>query len=45
MSTVTQELYSALDPEIDAALNNTKSAKQALDDAAQRMQEVLNRNK
>jgi ABC-type glycerol-3-phosphate transport system substrate-binding protein len=45
VSTVTQELYSALDPEIDAALNNTKSAKQALDDAAQRMQEILDRNK
>ncbi len=43
VSTVTQELYSALDPELDAALNNTKTAKQALDDAAARMQQVLDR--
>ena len=43
VSTITQELYAALDPELDAALNNTKSAKQAMDDAAARMQEVLDR--
>jgi ABC-type glycerol-3-phosphate transport system substrate-binding protein len=39
-----QEMYAALDPELSAALNNQKSAQQALDDAAARMQQVLDRN-
>lgn len=38
-----QELYAALDPEIDAALNGQKTAQQALDDAAARMQQALDR--
>jgi ABC-type glycerol-3-phosphate transport system substrate-binding protein len=38
-----QEMYAALDPELSAALNNQKPAKQALDDAAARMQQVLDR--
>jgi ABC-type glycerol-3-phosphate transport system substrate-binding protein len=37
-------MYAALDPELSAALNNQKSAQQALDDAAARMQQVLDRN-
>lgn len=40
-----QEMYAALDPELSAALNNQKSAQQALDDAAARMQQVLDRNR
>jgi ABC-type glycerol-3-phosphate transport system substrate-binding protein len=39
----TQEMYSALDPELDAALNGLKSVEDALNDAAQRMQQVLDR--
>jgi len=39
-----QEMYAALDPELNAALNGQKDAKQALDDAAARMQQVLDRN-
>jgi ABC-type glycerol-3-phosphate transport system substrate-binding protein len=39
-----QEMYAALDPELSAALNNQKSAQQALDDAAARMQAVLDRS-
>ncbi|HLU08961.1 MAG TPA: ABC transporter substrate-binding protein [Oceanobacillus sp.] len=39
-----QELYAALDPELSAALNGQKSAQQALDDAASRMQQVLDRS-
>jgi ABC-type glycerol-3-phosphate transport system substrate-binding protein len=42
-STAIQEMYAALDPELDAALNNLKSVEQALNDAAQRMQQVLDR--
>jgi ABC-type glycerol-3-phosphate transport system substrate-binding protein len=37
------ELRSALEPELSAALNGQKSAQQALDDAAARMQQVLDR--
>jgi ABC-type glycerol-3-phosphate transport system substrate-binding protein len=39
-----QEMYAALDPELNAALNGQKSAQQALDDAAERMQQVLDRS-
>jgi ABC-type glycerol-3-phosphate transport system substrate-binding protein len=39
-----QEMYAALDPELNAALNGQKTAQQALDDAAERMQQVLDRN-
>jgi ABC-type glycerol-3-phosphate transport system substrate-binding protein len=39
-----QEMYAALDPELSAALNNQKTAQQALDDAAARMQQVLDRS-
>lgn len=42
-STAIQEMYAALDPEISAALNGQKDAKQALDDAASRMQAALDR--
>ncbi len=42
-STAIQEMYAALDPEISAALNNQKTAQQALDDAAARMQQALDR--
>ncbi|MEQ8676663.1 MAG: extracellular solute-binding protein [Aggregatilineales bacterium] len=42
-STVTQELYLALDPELSAALNGLKTAEEALNDAAERMQQVLDR--
>jgi len=42
-STAIQELYAALDPELDAALNNLKTVEQALADAAERMQQVLDR--
>ncbi len=42
-STAIQEMYAALDPELSAALNNQKSAQQALDDAAARMQQALDR--
>lgn len=42
-SVAVQELYAALDPELDAALNNLKTSEQALNDAAQRMQQVLDR--
>lgn len=38
-----QELYAALEPELDAALNGLKTPEQALNDAAQRMQQVLDR--
>jgi ABC-type glycerol-3-phosphate transport system substrate-binding protein len=39
-----QEMYAALDPELNAALNGQKTAQQALDDAAARMQQVLDRS-
>lgn len=42
-STAVQELYAALDPELDAALNNLKTPEQALNDAAARMQAILDR--
>jgi len=42
-STAIQEMYAALDPELSAALNNQKTAQQALDDAASRMQQALDR--
>ncbi len=38
------ELQTALDPELGAALNNEKTIEQALNDAAERMQQVLDRN-
>jgi ABC-type glycerol-3-phosphate transport system substrate-binding protein len=37
-------MYAALDPELNAALNGQKTAQQALDDAAERMQQVLDRS-
>jgi ABC-type glycerol-3-phosphate transport system substrate-binding protein len=43
-SVALQEMYAALDPELSAALNGQKTAQQALDDAAARMQQVLDRN-
>ncbi|MCA9883065.1 MAG: extracellular solute-binding protein, partial [Anaerolineae bacterium] len=39
-----QEMYAALDPELDEALNGLKTAEQALNDAAERMQAVLDRS-
>jgi len=42
-STAIQEMYAALDPELNAALNGQKTAQQALDDAASRMQQALDR--
>ncbi|MBI5960814.1 MAG: ABC transporter substrate-binding protein [Chloroflexi bacterium] len=42
-STVTQEMLTYLDAELSAALNGMKDAKTALDDAAERMQEALDR--
>jgi ABC-type glycerol-3-phosphate transport system substrate-binding protein len=39
-----QEMYAALDPELSAALNGQKTAEQALNDAAARMQQVLDRS-
>ena len=42
-STAIQEMYAALDPELDAALNDLKTPEQALNDAAERMQQVLDR--
>lgn len=43
-SVAIQELYAALDPELDAALNGLKPVDQALADAAERMQQVLDRS-
>lgn len=43
-SVAIQEMYAALDPELDEALNGLKTAEQALNDAAERMQAVLDRN-
>lgn len=37
------EIQAAIDPELSAALNGQKTAQQALDDAAARMQQVLDR--
>ena len=42
-STAIQEMYAALDPELDSALNNLKSVEDALNDAAARMQQALDR--
>ena len=42
-STAIQEMYAALDPELSAALNDQKTAQQALDDAASKMQQALDR--
>lgn len=42
-TTVTQELLTYLDAELSNALNGIKDAKTALDDAAERMQEALDR--
>ncbi len=42
-STVVQEMYAILEPELDAALNNLKTPEQALNDAAERMQQALDR--
>ncbi len=42
-TTVTQELLTYLDAELSSALNGMKDAKTALDDAAKRMQEALDR--
>jgi ABC-type glycerol-3-phosphate transport system substrate-binding protein len=36
-------MFTAIDPELSAALNNQKTAQQALDDAASRMQAALDR--
>lgn len=38
------ELQAAIDPELSAALNGQKTAQQALDDAAARMQQILDRS-
>jgi len=38
-----QEMYAALDPELDAALNGLKTAEEALNDAAERVQQILDR--
>jgi len=38
-----QEMYAALDPELSAALNNLKTPEQALNDAADRVQQILDR--
>lgn len=38
-----QEMYAALDPELSAALNNLKTPEQALNDAADRIQQILDR--
>ncbi|MGJ3237581.1 MAG: extracellular solute-binding protein [Anaerolineae bacterium] len=38
-----QEMYAALDPELSAALNGLKTAEEALNDAAQRVQQILDR--
>ena len=43
-STVTAELYrTGLEPELNAALNGQKTAEEALNDAAERMQAILDR--
>ena len=42
-SVAIQEMYAALDPELDSALNDLKTPEQALNDAAERMQQVLDR--
>ncbi len=42
-STVTQEMHAYLDAELSSALNGLKSAEEALNDAAELMQEALDR--
>lgn len=42
-SPVVQEMYAILEPELDAALNNLKTPEQALNDAAERMQQAVDR--
>jgi ABC-type glycerol-3-phosphate transport system substrate-binding protein len=42
-SVAIQEMYAALDPELSNALNDLKTPEQALNDAAERMQQVLDR--
>lgn len=42
-SVAIQEIYAALDPELSAALNGLKTPEEALNDAAERMQQVLDR--
>lgn len=42
-SSVIQEMYAALDPELSNALNDIKTVEEALNDAADRMQQVLDR--
>jgi ABC-type glycerol-3-phosphate transport system substrate-binding protein len=42
-TTAMTEMFTAIDPELSAALNGQKTAKQALDDAASRMQQALDR--
>lgn len=42
-TTAMTDMFSAIDPELSAALNGQKTAKQALDDAAARMQQALDR--
>jgi ABC-type glycerol-3-phosphate transport system substrate-binding protein len=43
VSPIILELQAALDPELNAALNGLKTPQQALDDAAARMQQALDR--
>lgn len=43
-SVAVQEMYAALDPELSEALNGLKTVEQALNDAADRMQAVLDRS-
>jgi ABC-type glycerol-3-phosphate transport system substrate-binding protein len=42
-TTAMTDMFTAIDPELSAALNGQKTAKQALDDAASRMQQALDR--
>jgi ABC-type glycerol-3-phosphate transport system substrate-binding protein len=42
-TTAMTDMFTAIDPELSAALNGQKSAQQALDDAAARMQQALDR--
>ena len=42
-SVAIQEMYAALDPELDAAHNGLKTVEESLNDAAARMQQVLDR--
>ncbi len=41
---VITDMFAAIDPELSAALNGQKTAQQALDDAAARMQQALDRS-